>query len=176
MNKGGQSCSQSSTRKDPTWHRMQTLWMRSILWTHHNVLWYKLECNLIRVHKQARLSPEPIFTKRSNSQERCVQISDTECQRIWTRSVERGVRNYLKLLSAVWLSLCGLSWNSQLTFYLLTWRIWWAPNKASKGLMGFNSVFKGSITLWILVEIFGTEFCPGRLENVENIGKYLYSP
>jgi len=28
------------------------------------------------------------------------------------------------------------------TLYLLTWRIWWAPNNASKGQMGFNSAFK----------------------------------
>jgi len=32
---------------------------------------------------------------------------------------------------------------SSLTLYLLTWRIWWAPNNASKGQMGFNSAFKG---------------------------------
>jgi len=31
----------------------------------------------------------------------------------------------------------------RLTLHLLTWRIWWAPNKASKGQMGFNSAFKG---------------------------------
>ena len=30
-----------------------------------------------------------------------------------------------------------------LLFYLLTCRIWWAPNNASKGQMGFNSAFKG---------------------------------
>ena len=30
-----------------------------------------------------------------------------------------------------------------LTLYLLTWRIWWAPNNGSKGQMGFNSAFKG---------------------------------
>jgi len=30
-----------------------------------------------------------------------------------------------------------------LTLYLLTWKIWWAPNNASKGQMGFNSTFKG---------------------------------
>jgi len=33
--------------------------------------------------------------------------------------------------------------KSQLTLYLLTWRIWWAPNNASKWQMGFNSAFKG---------------------------------
>jgi len=30
-----------------------------------------------------------------------------------------------------------------LTLILLTWRIWWAPNNASKQQMGFNSAFKG---------------------------------
>jgi len=32
-----------------------------------------------------------------------------------------------------------------LTLNLLTWRIWWAPNNASKFQMGFNSTFKGLI-------------------------------
>jgi hypothetical protein len=30
-----------------------------------------------------------------------------------------------------------------LTLILLTWRIWWAPNKASRWQTGFNSAFKG---------------------------------
>jgi len=30
-----------------------------------------------------------------------------------------------------------------LTLILLTWRIWWAPNNASKWQKGFNSAFKG---------------------------------
>ena len=32
-----------------------------------------------------------------------------------------------------------------LTLTLLTWRMWWAPNNASKWQMGFNSAFKGLI-------------------------------
>jgi len=32
-----------------------------------------------------------------------------------------------------------------LTLILLTWRIWWAPNIASRWEMGFNLAFKGSI-------------------------------
>jgi hypothetical protein len=40
-------------------------------------------------------------------------------------------------------SISGLS----LTLYLLTWRIWWAPNNASKGQVGFNSAFKG-LNMW----------------------------
>jgi hypothetical protein len=34
-------------------------------------------------------------------------------------------------------------WSSWLTLILLTWRIWWAPNNASKWQVGFNSAFKG---------------------------------
>jgi len=30
-----------------------------------------------------------------------------------------------------------------LTHTLLTWRIWWAPNNASRWQMGFNSAFQG---------------------------------
>jgi len=33
--------------------------------------------------------------------------------------------------------------NLSLTLILLTWRIWWAPNNASKWQMRFNSTFKG---------------------------------
>jgi len=33
--------------------------------------------------------------------------------------------------------------NISLTLILLTWRIWWASNNASKWQMGFNSAFKG---------------------------------
>jgi len=29
-----------------------------------------------------------------------------------------------------------------LTFILLTWRIWWAPNNASRWQVGFNSALK----------------------------------
>ena len=32
---------------------------------------------------------------------------------------------------------------TKLTLMLLTWRIWWAPNNASKWQVGFNSAFKG---------------------------------
>jgi hypothetical protein len=34
-------------------------------------------------------------------------------------------------------------WRLKLTLILPTWRIWWAPNNASKWQMGFNSAFKG---------------------------------
>jgi len=34
-----------------------------------------------------------------------------------------------------------------LTLILLTWRIWWAPNNASRWQVGFNSAFKGLIKM-----------------------------
>ena len=43
---------------------------------------------------------------------------------------------------------------ADLTLYLLTWRIWWAPYNVSKGQMGFNSVFKG---LKMPTEIYNQE-------------------
>ena len=36
---------------------------------------------------------------------------------------------------------------NDLTLILLTWRKWWAGNNASKWQMGFNSAFKGLITV-----------------------------
>jgi len=36
-----------------------------------------------------------------------------------------------------------------LTLNPLTWRIWWAPNNASKWQMGFNSAFKGLNQLYM---------------------------
>jgi len=33
--------------------------------------------------------------------------------------------------------------SNELTLILLTWRIWWVPNNASRWQMGFNSTFKG---------------------------------
>jgi len=33
--------------------------------------------------------------------------------------------------------------HDTLTLILLTWKIWWAPNNASKWQMGFNLAFKG---------------------------------
>jgi hypothetical protein len=41
------------------------------------------------------------------------------------------------------------SYISLLTLTLLTWRIWWAPNNASKWQRGFNSAFKG-LNMYVL--------------------------
>ena len=48
-----------------------------------------------------------------------------------------GTDNWVILLRARY------KYNNTLTLILLTWRIWWAPNNASKWQMGFNSAFKG---------------------------------
>ena len=55
-----------------------------------------------------------------------------------------------KLHVSVPLKIVRLSYklNSLLTLILLTWRIWWAPNNASKWHMGFNSVFTGLTYLY----------------------------
>ena len=37
--------------------------------------------------------------------------------------------------------------SSYLTLFVLTWRIWWAPNNATKWQMGFNSQFKALIKI-----------------------------
>jgi hypothetical protein len=56
---------------------------------------------------------------------------------------------------------------STLTLILLTWRIGWAPNNASKWQMGFNSAFKGIIivqrdatqsSLFIILQVHCTCF------------------
>jgi len=40
-------------------------------------------------------------------------------------------------------NLFSLGRTFALTLILLTWRMWWAPNNASRWQMGFNSAFKG---------------------------------
>ena len=53
--------------------------------------------------------------------------------------------------------------SGYLTLYLLTWRIWWGPNKASRWQMGFNSAFKGvkckNICAYIFVTINYKSLC-----------------
>ena len=57
-----------------------------------------------------------------------------------------------------WSRLTVLSW-SPLTLILLTWRIWWAPNNASKWQMGFNSAFKGLNQSGLRVKTRYTRWC-----------------
>jgi len=59
-----------------------------------------------------------------------------------TRDYSEFTRVYCNDTSCV----TGKWWpNSILTLNLLTWRIWWAPNNASRWQMGFNLAFKGLI-------------------------------
>ena len=56
----------------------------------------------------------------------------------------------VQVLSETFLILGKIQWDiinvHMLTPILLTWRIQWAPNNASKWRMGFNSAFKGLST------------------------------
>ena len=72
---------------------------------------------------------------------------------------------------------CGMV----LTLYLLTWRIWWAPNNASKGQVGLNSAFKGLIlktcNCWPAVLCACTiEWHNAQTVNVNNITKNWDQP
>jgi len=49
----------------------------------------------------------------------------------------------LQFLSSWWWAVCSSKHVEQLTLNPLTWKIWWAPNNASRWQMGFNSAFKG---------------------------------
>ena len=57
------------------------------------------------------------------------------------------------------------------TLILLTWRIWWAPNNASRWQMGFNSTFKG-----LIVTIKRTIFRKVRTETNLKIYNTLVLP
>ena len=46
-----------------------------------------------------------------------------------------------------------------LTFILLTWRKWLAPNNASRQQMGFNSGFKGLMSVLICTSVYTGLFC-----------------
>jgi len=56
---------------------------------------------------------------------------------------------HLSVFWAIWIQ-SAISLSIYLTLTLLTWKIWWAPNKASRWEMGFNSEFKRSRSVLIL--------------------------
>ena len=73
----------------------------------------------------------------------------------WSRAVwfpscaTSGANTRTKLRASCWHA-NPTRWNTSafscciwLTLILLTWKIWWAPNNASRWQMGFNSAFKG---------------------------------
>jgi len=54
---------------------------------------------------------------------------------------------------------------------LLTWRIWWAPNNASKWQVGFNSAFKGLIIQISIMVV--SSLC---LSHMSNVAYTLFDP
>ena len=57
-------------------------------------------------------------------------------------------RNYSLSLQMVKFRIKAVTWGmNALTLILLTWRIWWATNNASRWQMGFNSAFKELIKI-----------------------------
>jgi hypothetical protein len=59
--------------------------------------------------------------------------------------------------------LAGRPTDSQLTLILLTWRIWWARNNASKWQMGYNSALKG-LNIYSIPPDDGLQICPKHVE------------
>jgi hypothetical protein len=68
----------------------------------------------------------------------CLTIS-TKCPYSWWQAVHKRRLSRNLFLSRILLG----SYGQWLTLILLTWRIWWAPNNASRWQMEFNSAFKG---------------------------------
>ena len=70
------------------------------------------------------------------------------CSQIHTKHINTLCGQNVELLNvklAVHIVTTGGTYSDHwaLTLILLTWRIWWAPNNASRWQMGFNSAFKG---------------------------------
>ena len=59
------------------------------------------------------------------------------------KHVEAWNKLIIKFSASSWLILRNKLLFQFLTLILLTWRIWWAPNNASKWQIGFNSAFRG---------------------------------
>jgi len=51
--------------------------------------------------------------------------------------------------------------DKHLTLIPLTWRIWWAPNKASRWQVGFNLAFKG-LTTWVILKTKAARSATGQ--------------
>ena len=93
------------------------------------------------------------------------RLTIPQCSGSSTNSRREGAA-WCSNLTAIWrtkvsticcrLVMCSGVSEEALTLYLLTWIIWWALNKASKGQMEFNSVFKGLIKMkvwcWLVNE------------------------
>ena len=53
-----------------------------------------------------------------------------------------------------------------------TWKIWWAPNNASRWQVGFNSAFKGLTSVWVARCLRG-EITSWRTRETQNAHKIL---
>jgi len=69
---------------------------------------------------------------------------------------------------------------SRLTLTLLTWRIWWAHNNASKWQMGFNSAFEGfnlqhKMQVWDVWHFqFVLHLCPHKSGAIATVPRDLW--
>jgi hypothetical protein len=70
---------------------------------------------------------------------------------ISSKNKKKKKKKFNMLERARWIHLACSYW---LTFILLTWRIRWAPNNASKWQMGFNLAFKGLISQHVTWSLF----------------------
>jgi len=62
-----------------------------------------------------------------------------------------------------------------LTLILLTWKIWWAPNNASKWQMGFNSAFKGLMSILTLSTNPSVDFHYVFFTSIFSPNSYIHS-
>jgi hypothetical protein len=91
--------------------------------------------------------------KKFNKQKMCVFIFIFSTPLF--RKLSHSRKNWARYDNNEYWSSCKVP----LTLILLTWRIRWAPNNASKWQMGFNSVFKGLILSdFNQILIFSTDF------------------
>ena len=92
----------------------------------------------LATHKRQKSMPlvgfEPTDPASDQSQTHALQIAVTGIDSLFCTD--------LKFFICRW-PWCALRWWMNLTHILLTWKIWWALNNASRWQMGFNSAFKG---------------------------------
>ena len=58
----------------------------------------------------------------------------------------------LMVITHLWHKNIWKGWAKTLTLILLMWRIWWAPNNASRWQRGFNLAFKGLTQFYLFLQ------------------------
>jgi len=73
----------------------------------------------------------------------------------WWSDMIKTCRSVLKCLKVFCVKLYALFYRNKkrFTLILLTWRIWWGSNNASRWQMGFNSAFKGLKRSLLLITV-----------------------